>query len=432
MLPLSLPASISAKQCVLGSRSLSRGETNPSGNSKVLHPCTDIEDSVYQVTIQNLQVLMQNRPIEDLRDDLTCVRDDSGLTVSQRRRNDGAKTLRRVEASRPMHDVRRVLAQSGAIAPPNDALRRDSTVDRSGVIKRMHTLCEFLDIAVIALKHLPSFNDVPVRNEKVQRRIAAGDPPLHPNANFANIASMRLLEPALVGRIRDQSVELSWLLVTSMLFEGNDSRVDDSSNASCLQQSPVVRTDGTIIEQVAKADAGSATVSNPVDDSSILNYRSTDSSVRGLIADRLQLDLETPTVLVRAIRSLFVVSPSIAPKELAAVCGVSRRTLDRWMKRNGISSTRRLFASARIAWAYDTQCEDDICVARMAKSVGYASAGSLNKQCLAIAGMSLPELCDARSDRVADILGRAIQKTNLEADTNHSDAQGRPFSGQEL
>lgn len=132
---------------------------------------------------------------------------------------------------------------------------------------------------------------------------------------------------------------------------------------------------------------------------------------RDLLLARLnpQLAVSMPLPVMNAINSLFVDSASPAPKQLAASCGVSKQTLDRWIRRGGIASTRRLFASARIAWTYDAAHQPNAQVDAIPILLGYPSSRSLQRQCIAMTGMTLSRLfCTVSTAKLVAILSAAL------------------------
>jgi AraC-like DNA-binding protein len=136
-----------------------------------------------------------------------------------------------------------------------------------------------------------------------------------------------------------------------------------------------------------------------------------DSSSRALLLVKLESILASlPLQISTAIERLFREPPDLSsPKKLASNCSVSRRTLDRWIARSGIVSTRRLFASAKIAWAYDTDHAAAMSPTRIARKVGYASSHSLHRQCLALTGMGLRQLSASVSRAgVVELLSAAL------------------------
>src|SRR6266511_2954797 len=88
-----------------------------------------------------------------------------------------------------------------------------------------------------------------------------------------------------------------------------------------------------------------------------------------------------------------------------------RRTA--WRLPAFVLSTHELFASARIAWAYDTFGEFGYCVTNVAELVGYASAASPQRQCVGISGMRFTMLGGASSVDAAQILVTHLMKPNI-------------------
>ncbi len=112
------------------------------------------------------------------------------------------------------------------------------------------------------------------------------------------------------------------------------------------------------------------------------------------LAERLSpLISVLPERLQFAITLMF--TAPIAPQsaqQLAAAAGLTRRSLDRWIFRARITSTRRLVAAARLVRAFPCLMDRDLSMKRTATFLGYSEHRRLDKQCRELTGMGVLEI----------------------------------------
>lgn len=100
-----------------------------------------------------------------------------------------------------------------------------------------------------------------------------------------------------------------------------------------------------------------------------------------------------PPRLRRAIVAMVMRSDGAdCPAELAARSQMSRRNVDRWCCRLGITSARMLVAAARIARAYDVLSDPVFVVPELAAAFRLSTATTLDSQCIAVTGLAIKEL----------------------------------------
>jgi hypothetical protein len=119
-------------------------------------------------------------------------------------------------------------------------------------------------------------------------------------------------------------------------------------------------------------------------------------------------------ILVPAVTTLFRSEKacSQSPEFLASTASVSRRTLDRHLRRAGIRSTRLLFASARTALAFSKLVApsiDSVTLRHLGRELGCASFRPIQKQCVALTGLTLTELAaHASTEEFAKVVLRGL------------------------
>ncbi len=96
-----------------------------------------------------------------------------------------------------------------------------------------------------------------------------------------------------------------------------------------------------------------------------------------------------PPLLLRALVRLFREPQQFGSvSDLAAAASLSRRTLDRWLGRQGVASARTLIALARLARAYH-YLRDPGCMAEdVARKMGYASPRVFASQTREVTGLN--------------------------------------------
>lgn len=77
---------------------------------------------------------------------------------------------------------------------------------------------------------------------------------------------------------------------------------------------------------------------------------------------------------------------------MASVCGVTRGTLSHHFKAAGIMSAWGLVAGLQFLRNYDVLIDDSLTVLDVARAVGLSSARSLQRQCVAISGLTLQDI----------------------------------------
>lgn len=106
-----------------------------------------------------------------------------------------------------------------------------------------------------------------------------------------------------------------------------------------------------------------------------------------------------------------------SPETFAAQAGISRRTLDRYVSRAGIRSTRLLFAGARACVAFSWLRERSRSKRRIGEALGCASFRPIERQCRSLTGLEITKL-----EQIASELGFAelITTKLLEGDRHTS------------
>lgn len=94
------------------------------------------------------------------------------------------------------------------------------------------------------------------------------------------------------------------------------------------------------------------------------------------------------------LRRLFdcLGSCSESPEAFAAHAGISRRTLDRYVSRAGIKSTRLLFAGARVCVAFSWIREHSRTKRKIGQDLGCASFRPIERQCRSLTGLEISSL----------------------------------------
>ena len=100
-----------------------------------------------------------------------------------------------------------------------------------------------------------------------------------------------------------------------------------------------------------------------------------------------------PPPLRAAVSSTFVQpDPADTPHRLALRAGITRRSLDRWVARSGVASTRLLVAAPKIIMLYAQLHRGGASVASLAARIGHSSPRSLDQQCQALLNVRLTAL----------------------------------------
>jgi hypothetical protein len=132
-----------------------------------------------------------------------------------------------------------------------------------------------------------------------------------------------------------------------------------------------------------------------------------------LVLSRLLAHVNPHPPLSHVLTQLFIDHRCCrsSPELLAMEVGVSRRTLDRWLRQHSISSTRLLFACARLTFAYtDLSCQRTS-LRELGVRLGCATARPLQALSVALTGFSLRELTTNCSiDEFVESMVEAVTK----------------------
>jgi AraC-like DNA-binding protein len=152
--------------------------------------------------------------------------------------------------------------------------------------------------------------------------------------------------------------------------------------------------------------------------------------VLGALMPRLAL---LPSGLRDAVVAMFTSEPGLeSPDALARRAAMSRRSLDRWLERAGITSARLLVGAPKLLRALRLLRETTLSLRRIARICGYTSARRFKDQAVALTQLAPAELRQ-RTVPVADVLERiasAIQEPpmqgTLAAGGHNGAVRGRP------
>jgi AraC-like DNA-binding protein len=112
--------------------------------------------------------------------------------------------------------------------------------------------------------------------------------------------------------------------------------------------------------------------------------------VLGRIAPRVEV---LPRRLQDAVVAMFTTEAGIrSPQALARRAALSRRSLDRWLGRAGITSGRLLVAAPMLLRGLRLLRDTRLSIRRVASASGYTSARRFHDQAVALAGMTPVEL----------------------------------------
>ena len=115
-----------------------------------------------------------------------------------------------------------------------------------------------------------------------------------------------------------------------------------------------------------------------------------------------------PSDLRWAVENLLSSLVSIGGIETLAARGhMSRRSLDRWLRRAGFASARRLLRSARVIRAYRVLQSSDLSIGEVSRRLGYSSVKALEADVSVALGCPPSALRHAhRCQQVADSVAR--------------------------
>ena len=110
-------------------------------------------------------------------------------------------------------------------------------------------------------------------------------------------------------------------------------------------------------------------------------------SANGVVAAMATPCDSLPAAIASAIRQAFDRPDQVrSVSDLAGAARTTRRSLDRWLARTGLSSARTLLSCARVNAAFHLLSDGKLSAAQVASMVGYASVRSLSREMCAIAG----------------------------------------------
>jgi hypothetical protein len=129
------------------------------------------------------------------------------------------------------------------------------------------------------------------------------------------------------------------------------------------------------------------------------------------------------SLLIPAISQLFLVQRACCqnPELPAAGVSISRRTLDRYLRRAGVRSTRLLFASARATNAFSKLAEHSASLERIGRDLGCASFRPIQRQCVSLTGAAITDLVGRVS---ADEFGELVLAGLMNYPQNHPGYRG--------
>jgi AraC-like DNA-binding protein len=85
-----------------------------------------------------------------------------------------------------------------------------------------------------------------------------------------------------------------------------------------------------------------------------------------------------PTSLASAVRGLFMEQGAVPPLDaLAASSFMTRRSVDRWLRRAGLAPPKRFLGAARLVRTYDALAAGETSISRAARRAGFHSERSL-------------------------------------------------------
>lgn len=136
------------------------------------------------------------------------------------------------------------------------------------------------------------------------------------------------------------------------------------------------------------------------------------------LAPRLEL---LPDRLRDAIVSMFTMEAGVtSPQTLARHAATSRRSVDRWLERAGISSARLLVGAPKLLRALRLLSETRLPLRRIATACGYSSARRFHDQALALTGLAPLELRRANVS-MGDVLLRVATALQDNGPTSHGE-----------
>lgn len=132
------------------------------------------------------------------------------------------------------------------------------------------------------------------------------------------------------------------------------------------------------------------------------------ASVRVVCAVEAQLQT-LPLPVAAAIRTAFNHPEQLrSVTDLAIAARVTRRSLDRWLARAGLSPARIVLSCARVNAAFHLLAGGKVRLAEAAMLLGYASSRSLTRELSEITGCAASSLLRLSPDAFAATIGRRL------------------------
>ncbi|MGI8402665.1 MAG: helix-turn-helix domain-containing protein [Gemmatimonadaceae bacterium] len=78
----------------------------------------------------------------------------------------------------------------------------------------------------------------------------------------------------------------------------------------------------------------------------------------------------------------------IAPKQLAAVAGMDRRSVERWFRRIGLVQPKTVLAAAHFVTAFPVMKDPWVPLHAVAREYGFSSVRTMSRQCQLVFGLS--------------------------------------------
>jgi hypothetical protein len=104
--------------------------------------------------------------------------------------------------------------------------------------------------------------------------------------------------------------------------------------------------------------------------------------------------------------------PHLCPKRFAADCGVSRRTLDRWVSDAGVVSTRMLFIAIHVADALDSLRLESATTRSVARQIGIRSRKALETYCHLMTGLYTSHVVKLTHDSVIQLFCASLFRSS--------------------
>jgi len=123
-----------------------------------------------------------------------------------------------------------------------------------------------------------------------------------------------------------------------------------------------------------------------------------------------------PLPVASAIRAAFTHPEQVrSVSDLAAAARTTRRSLDRWLARAGLSPARTVLSCARVNAAVHLLAGGSVRVAEAARLVGYSSSRSLTRELSAITGRPASDVTQVSRDAFAVTVSRRLVRQRTSA-----------------